>query len=61
MNIGCSLDGGQWTPDSRKEYNLRDAVSRSTIQVITSSSSSSSLCLIYIIDRILMDWIGLDG
>ncbi|KAL6295494.1 hypothetical protein ACE6H2_003636 [Prunus campanulata] len=27
------LDGGQWTPDSRKEYNLRDAVSRSTIQV----------------------------
>lgn len=59
MNIGCSLDGGQWTPNSRKGYNLRDAVSRCTIQVIT--SSSSSVCLIYIIDRILMDWIGLDG
>lgn len=29
----CSLDGGQWTPDSRNQYNLRDAVSRSTTQV----------------------------
>lgn len=27
------MDGGQWTPASRKSYNLRDAVSRSTTQV----------------------------
>lgn len=31
------LDGGQWTPNSRKEYNLRDAVSRCTIQVYPKS------------------------
>ncbi|KAE8668976.1 L-ascorbate oxidase-like protein [Hibiscus syriacus] len=27
------MDGGLWTPDSRRDYNLRDAVSRSTTQV----------------------------
>lgn len=29
----CSMDGGQWSPASRNEYNLRDAVSRCTTQV----------------------------
>lgn len=27
------MDGGSWTPSSRNQYNLADAVSRSTIQV----------------------------
>ncbi|CAN6454323.1 unnamed protein product [Victoria cruziana] len=27
------MDGGQWTPASRKEYNLRDAIYRCTTQV----------------------------
>ncbi|RAL43221.1 hypothetical protein DM860_010003 [Cuscuta australis] len=27
------MDGGKWTEDSRKNYNLRDAVARSTTQV----------------------------
>ncbi|KMT04146.1 hypothetical protein BVRB_8g185960 [Beta vulgaris subsp. vulgaris] len=27
------MDGGQWTPRSRASYNLRDAVTRSTVQV----------------------------
>jgi len=27
------MDGGVWTPNSRNQYNLRDAVSRSTTQV----------------------------
>ncbi|PKA52587.1 L-ascorbate oxidase like [Apostasia shenzhenica] len=27
------MDGGQWSPESRKGYNLRDAVSRCTVQV----------------------------
>ncbi|XP_019413286.1 PREDICTED: L-ascorbate oxidase homolog [Lupinus angustifolius] len=31
------LDGGQWTPASRNNYNLRDAVSRSTTQVYPKS------------------------
>ncbi|CAI8606499.1 unnamed protein product [Vicia faba] len=31
------MDGGQWTSDSRKEYNLRDAVSRCTTQVYPKS------------------------
>ncbi|KAL3505456.1 hypothetical protein ACH5RR_035297 [Cinchona calisaya] len=31
------MDGGQWTPASRDQYNLRDAVSRSTTQVYPSS------------------------
>jgi len=29
----CSMDGGQWTPASRNQYNLHDAVSRCTTQV----------------------------
>ncbi|KAF3434802.1 hypothetical protein FNV43_RR21888 [Rhamnella rubrinervis] len=31
------MDGGQWTEASRKEYNLRDAVSRCTTQVYPKS------------------------
>ncbi|XP_050149672.1 L-ascorbate oxidase homolog [Malus sylvestris] len=31
------MDGGKWTPASRNEYNLRDAVSRSTTQVYPKS------------------------
>lgn len=31
------MDGGQWTPASRNEYNLRDAVSRCTTQVYPNS------------------------
>ena len=27
------MDGGQWRSESRKSYNLRDAVSRCTVQV----------------------------
>nr|GLL37070.1 L-ascorbate oxidase homolog [Ipomoea trifida] len=27
------MDGGEWNPGSRNEYNLRDAVARSTVQV----------------------------
>jgi hypothetical protein len=27
------MDGGQWTPQSRARYNLRDTVARSTTQV----------------------------
>ncbi|OIW06234.1 hypothetical protein TanjilG_03859 [Lupinus angustifolius] len=31
------MDGGQWTPDSRKHYNLHDAIARCTIQVYPKS------------------------
>ncbi|XP_031122710.1 L-ascorbate oxidase homolog [Ipomoea triloba] len=31
------MDGGQWTADSRNQYNLRDAVARSTTQVYPKS------------------------
>ncbi|CAH2065703.1 unnamed protein product [Thlaspi arvense] len=31
------MNGGQWSPDSRKEYNLQDAVARCTVQVYPSS------------------------
>ncbi|XP_073003735.1 L-ascorbate oxidase homolog isoform X2 [Typha latifolia] len=31
------MDGGQWTPASRDNYNLRDAVARSTVQVYPQS------------------------
>ncbi|KAM1512441.1 hypothetical protein PS1_024472 [Malus domestica] len=31
------MDGGQWTPASRLRYNLRDTISRSTVQVYPSS------------------------
>jgi FtsP/CotA-like multicopper oxidase with cupredoxin domain len=29
----CSMDGGKWSPASRQGYNLRDGVSRYTVQV----------------------------
>jgi hypothetical protein len=29
----CRMDGGQWTPASRLSYNLRDTISRCTVQV----------------------------
>lgn len=32
--LKCRMDGGAWTPASRNQYNLRDAVSRCTTQVI---------------------------
>ncbi|GLT96856.1 hypothetical protein SLE2022_144510 [Rubroshorea leprosula] len=31
------MDGGQWTPESRNQYNLRDAISRCTTQVYPKS------------------------
>lgn len=31
------MDGGQWTPGSKLSYNLRDAVSRCSVQVWSSS------------------------
>ncbi|KAM2916678.1 hypothetical protein FF1_045565 [Malus domestica] len=31
------MDGGQWTPASRLRYNLRDTISRSTVQVYPNS------------------------
>ncbi|KAL1554484.1 L-ascorbate oxidase [Salvia divinorum] len=31
------MDGGSWTPDSKKQYNLQDAVFRSTTQVYPKS------------------------
>ncbi|XP_010539810.1 PREDICTED: L-ascorbate oxidase homolog [Tarenaya hassleriana] len=31
------MDGGEWTPESRNEYNLHDAVSRCTVQVYRKS------------------------
>jgi len=32
--IGMSrMDGGQWSQASRLSYNLRDTISRSTVQV----------------------------
>ncbi|XP_072950958.1 L-ascorbate oxidase homolog [Typha angustifolia] len=34
------MDGGQWTPASRKGYNLRDAVARCTVQVYPKSWSA---------------------
>ncbi|XP_064977680.1 L-ascorbate oxidase homolog [Musa acuminata AAA Group] len=34
------MDGGQWTPASRDSYNLRDAVSRCTVQVYPNSWSA---------------------
>lgn len=29
----CSTEAGKWTPEKRKNYNLIDALSRTTIQV----------------------------
>lgn len=34
------MNGGVWTPASRSEYNLRDAVSRCTTQVRQVQNSS---------------------
>lgn len=39
------MDGGQWTPDSRNQYNLRDAVSRSTTQVYPKSWTAIYIAL----------------
>ncbi|KAH7690174.1 L-ascorbate oxidase protein [Dioscorea alata] len=39
------MDGGQWSPDSRKEYNLRDAVSRCTTQVYPKSWTAIYIAL----------------
>lgn len=47
------MDGGSWTPSSRNQYNLVDAVSRSTTQVfytstvfVDSNISSQLKCLL---------------
>ncbi|KAL1206068.1 L-ascorbate oxidase-like protein [Cardamine amara subsp. amara] len=39
------MDGGQWTTGSRNEYNLRDAVSRSTVQVYPNSWTAIYIAL----------------
>ncbi|KFK34458.1 hypothetical protein AALP_AA5G148000 [Arabis alpina] len=39
------MDGGQWSPDSRNGYNLRDAVARCTVQVYPSSWSAIYIAL----------------
>ncbi|XP_050261019.1 L-ascorbate oxidase homolog [Quercus robur] len=39
------MDGGVWTPASRKQYNLRDAVSRSTTQVYPKSWTAIYMAL----------------
>ncbi|RDX78043.1 hypothetical protein CR513_41741, partial [Mucuna pruriens] len=39
------MDGGVWTPDSRNQYNLRDAVSRSTTQVYPKSWTAIYMAL----------------
>ncbi|KAG2254443.1 hypothetical protein Bca4012_058029 [Brassica carinata] len=39
------MDGGQWSPDSRNEYNLRDAVARCTVQVYPSSWTAIYIAL----------------
>ncbi|XWS67676.1 hypothetical protein CRYUN_Cryun04dG0026500 [Craigia yunnanensis] len=39
------MDGGLWTPDSRKQYNLRDAVSRCTTQVYPRSWTAIYIAL----------------
>nr|AAM97070.1 pectinesterase, putative [Arabidopsis thaliana]AAN15546.1 pectinesterase, putative [Arabidopsis thaliana] len=39
------MDGGQWSPDSRNEYNLRDAVARCTVQVYPSSWTAILIAL----------------
>ncbi|CAN1843612.1 L-ascorbate oxidase homolog [Linum perenne] len=33
----CRMDGGQWSPDKRLNYNLRDTISRCTVQVYPQS------------------------
>ncbi|CAH8258324.1 unnamed protein product [Arabidopsis lyrata] len=39
------MDGGQWSPDSRNVYNLRDAVARCTVQVYPSSWTAILIAL----------------
>ncbi|CAN0847749.1 L-ascorbate oxidase homolog, partial [Linum grandiflorum] len=39
------MDGGKWTSESRNQYNLRDAVSRSTVQVYPKSWSAIYIAL----------------
>ncbi|XP_031130335.1 L-ascorbate oxidase homolog [Ipomoea triloba] len=39
------MDGGQWSPASRNEYNLRDAVARSTTQVYPRSWTAIYMAL----------------
>ncbi|MBA0864018.1 hypothetical protein Goshw_028753, partial [Gossypium schwendimanii] len=39
------MNGGVWTPNSREEYNLRDAVSRSTTQVYPKSWTAIYMAL----------------
>ncbi|EOA35008.1 hypothetical protein CARUB_v10020107mg [Capsella rubella] len=39
------MDGGQWSPASRNEYNLRDAVARCTVQVYPSSWTAILIAL----------------
>lgn len=39
------MDGGQWTSASRKQYNLRDAVARVTVQVYPKSWSAIYIAL----------------
>ncbi|KAL0325956.1 UNVERIFIED_CONTAM: L-ascorbate oxidase [Sesamum radiatum] len=39
------MDGGQWTSASRNQYNLRDAVSRSTVQVYPKSWTAIYIAL----------------
>ncbi|KAH6799863.1 SKU5 similar 5 [Perilla frutescens var. hirtella] len=39
------MDGGQWTSASRSQYNLRDAVSRCTVQVYPKSWSAIYIAL----------------
>ncbi|KAF3537766.1 hypothetical protein F2Q69_00020841 [Brassica cretica] len=39
------MDGGKWSPDSRNEYNLRDALARCTVQVYPSSWTAIYIAL----------------
>lgn len=39
------MDGGQWTQDHRNQYNLRDAVSRCTVQVYPKSWTAIHVAL----------------
>ncbi|KAL5730007.1 hypothetical protein ACHQM5_002886 [Ranunculus cassubicifolius] len=39
------MDGGQWTPENRLNYNLRDTVARSTVQVYPKSWSAIYVAL----------------
>jgi len=45
IHLVYRMDGGEWTPASRKHYNLFDAVSRCTTQVGDQKSKSYSWLL----------------